>query len=78
MKPCAFQIITKEGKSYYFSCENDTDLYAWVEDIYSRSPCGFSSPTNFTHHVHVGFDPETGAFQVKTKAELIILKLFIA
>ncbi|KAN0065410.1 Protein kinase [Thecaphora frezii] len=34
-----------------------------MDDIYSRSPLmGVSSPTNFVHQVHVGFDPISGAF----------------
>ncbi|KAJ3272564.1 Protein kinase [Terramyces sp. JEL0728] len=62
LKPYCFEITTKD-KSYYFACEADSDLYSWIEEIYSRSPCGISTPTNFTHHVHVGFDPATGTFQ---------------
>lgn len=34
-----------------------------MDDIYSRSPLmGVSSPTDFVHQVHVGFDPISGAF----------------
>lgn len=34
-----------------------------MDDVYSRSPLmGVSSPTNFVHQVHVGFDPISGAF----------------
>lgn len=62
-KPISFEIITKDKKSYYFASETDAELYSWIEEIYSRSPCGFSTPTNFTHHVHVGFDPITETFQ---------------
>jgi protein-serine/threonine kinase len=63
IRPFCLEIITKE-KTHYFSCDNDTELYAWIEDIYSRSPNGVATPTNFTHNVHVGFDPMTGTFQV--------------
>ena len=40
------------------------DLYAWIEVIYSSCPGmgGVSNPTNFSHNVHVGFDPQTGEF----------------
>lgn len=33
-----------------------------MDDIYNRSPLGVSSPTNFVHNVHVGFDAVSGAF----------------
>ena len=37
--------------------------HAWIDDIYSKCPrIGVSSPTNFTHKVHVGFDPVSGGF----------------
>ncbi|KAL2912784.1 Protein kinase, partial [Polyrhizophydium stewartii] len=63
IKPFCFEIVTKE-RTYFVACDSDSDLYSWMEDIYSRSPqIGISNPTNFTHHVHVGFDAQTGAFQ---------------
>lgn len=38
-------------------------MYSWIDDIYSKCPLtGVSSPTNFTHKVHVGFDPISGGF----------------
>lgn len=47
-------------------CKVDTDdqIYAWIDSIYERCPGmgGVSNPTNFSHQVHVGFDPVTGAF----------------
>ncbi|KAF9067970.1 kinase-like domain-containing protein [Rhodocollybia butyracea] len=51
-------------KRYYFSLKSDLELYSWQDDIYSRSPLmsSFSTPTNFVHKVHVGFDPVSGAF----------------
>ncbi|CEP13652.1 hypothetical protein [Parasitella parasitica] len=33
-----------------------------MDEIYKRSSVGASGPTNFVHEVHVGFDPNTGAF----------------
>ena len=44
--------------------EKDEEVYAWMDSIYQRCPSmgGVSNPTNFNHHVHVGFDPTSGAF----------------
>jgi len=60
-KPFSFEIITK-GKSYYIACKTSEDLYEWMEEIYKRSQSMVSGPTNFTHNVHVGFDPMNGIF----------------
>ncbi|KAF3902274.1 PAK-2p27 [Dactylellina cionopaga] len=51
-------------KTIYIAVKNDQDLYEWIDDIYSRCPLmgGVSNPTNFTHKVHVGFDPISGEF----------------
>eukprot|EP00842_Homolaphlyctis_polyrhiza_P007096 jgi/Hompol1/976/HPOL_000250-RA len=51
-----------EDRSYYISCKNDEELYSWIDEIYQRSPLGISTPTNFSHNVHVGFDPNKGIF----------------
>ncbi|KAF8957047.1 hypothetical protein BDZ97DRAFT_1763225 [Flammula alnicola] len=42
----------------------NTDLYSWRDALYLRSALSspIGNPTNFVHHVHVGFDPVTGAF----------------
>jgi serine/threonine-protein kinase CLA4 len=44
--------------------KTDDDLYDWIDLIYGRCPGmgGVSNPTNFSHAVHVGFDPQTGEF----------------
>ncbi|KUJ20013.1 putative Serine/threonine-protein kinase CLA4 [Mollisia scopiformis] len=44
--------------------KGDEDLYEWIDYIYARCPGmgGVSNPTNFTHAVHVGYDPNTGNF----------------
>lgn len=63
LKACCFEVVTTE-RSYFFSCESDSELYGWIQEVYSKSPCGISAPTNFTHNVHVGFDALTGTFQV--------------
>jgi protein-serine/threonine kinase len=62
LKPYCLEVETKE-RTYYLQLKNDEELYGWQDDIYSRSPLiGVSSPTNFVHQVHVGFDPISGAF----------------
>lgn len=62
LKPYCIEIETKE-KTYFLQLKNDEELYGWMDDVYSRSPLmGVSSPTNFVHQVHVGFDPISGAF----------------
>ncbi|ORY76134.1 Pkinase-domain-containing protein [Neocallimastix californiae] len=60
-KPFSFEIVTK-GKSYYIACKTSEDLYEWIDEIYKRSQSMVSGPTNFTHNVHVGFDPMNGIF----------------
>lgn len=64
IKPCCFEIIRSGGlKSIFVACKSDSELYSWIDEIYTKCPLtGVSSPTNFTHRVHVGFDPELGGF----------------
>ena len=57
------ELATSQGK-FYISTTSDQELYSWIDCIYNRSPLGISSPTNFVHEVHVGFDPENGVFTV--------------
>ncbi|KAF2750104.1 Pkinase-domain-containing protein [Sporormia fimetaria CBS 119925] len=56
----------RDGPTKVITCKVDTDddVYAWIDSIYQRCPTmgGVSNPTNFTHRVHVGFDPTSGAF----------------
>ena len=42
----------------------DDEIYDWIDAIYNRCPGmgGVSNPTNFSHRVHVGFDPVNGSF----------------
>ncbi|PWN87029.1 Pkinase-domain-containing protein [Acaromyces ingoldii] len=62
LKPYCVELETKD-KTFYLQLKNDEELYGWIEDVYNRSPLmGVSSPTNFVHQVHVGFDPISGAF----------------
>lgn len=56
----------RDGPTKILICkvETDDDVYSWIDYIYNRCPNmgGVSNPTNFTHRVHVGFDPTSGAF----------------
>ncbi|KAH9487383.1 Serine/threonine-protein kinase CLA4 [Psilocybe cubensis] len=44
--------------------KGNTNLYEWRDALYLRSALSspIGNPTSFVHHVHVGFDPVTGAF----------------
>lgn len=59
-------IISRDVPTKTVTCEvkNDDEIYDWIEKIYERCPGmgGVSNPTNFSHRVHVGFDPKSGAF----------------
>ncbi|TGO11153.1 hypothetical protein BTUL_0116g00180 [Botrytis tulipae] len=52
------------GRTLQIKVKSDDDLYEWIDFIYARCPGmgGVSNPTNFSHSVHVGFDPNTGEF----------------
>ena len=51
-------------KSITCQLETDDEIYDWIEAISNRCPGmgGVSNPTNFSHRVHVGFDPRNGQF----------------
>lgn len=59
-------MMTREVATKTMTCEvrSDDEIYDWIDKIYERCPGmgGVSNPTNFSHRVHVGFDPQTGAF----------------
>ncbi|KAJ9193544.1 hypothetical protein DTO164E3_7800 [Paecilomyces variotii] len=59
-------LMTRDVPTKTITCEvkNDDEIYDWIDKIYERCPGmgGVSNPTNFSHRVHVGFDPQTGAF----------------
>lgn len=61
LKPYCIEIETKD-RTFFLQVKSDEELYGWMDDIYNRSPLGASSPTNFVHQVHVGFDPVSGSF----------------
>lgn len=62
LKPFCISLVTS-ARTYYLALKSDEELYGWMDEIYARSPLmGVSSPTNFVHQVHVGFDPVSGAF----------------
>ncbi|OCK82700.1 Pkinase-domain-containing protein [Lepidopterella palustris CBS 459.81] len=56
----------RDAPTKVITCKVNTDdeVYSWIDSIYQRCPSmgGVSNPTNFTHRVHVGFDPMSGAF----------------
>jgi protein-serine/threonine kinase len=49
-------------RSLRICVKTDDDLYEWIDCIYARCPGGVSNPSNFSHAVHVGFNPQTGQF----------------
>ena len=51
-------------KTIICQLKSDDEIYEWIDAIYNRCPGmgGVSNPTNFSHRVHVGFDPVTGSF----------------
>lgn len=59
-------MISRDVATKTITCEvkSDDEIYEWIDKIYERCPGmgGVSNPTNFSHRVHVGFDPQTGAF----------------
>lgn len=61
-----FELIRNSNgkKSLFISLKTLNDLYGWLDAIFAKCPSTgtVSSPTNFTHKVHVGFDPTSGNF----------------
>ncbi|EHY57065.1 Protein kinase [Exophiala dermatitidis] len=59
-------IMNRDLPTKTIICEvhNDDEIYDWIDKIYERCPGmgGVSNPTNFSHRIHVGFDPQTGGF----------------
>ncbi|EFY90790.1 PAK kinase [Metarhizium acridum CQMa 102] len=53
-----------QTKTLHIKVKGDDELYEWIDLIYGACPGmgGVSNPTNFSHAVHVGFDPQTGEF----------------
>ncbi|UNI14362.1 Non-specific serine/threonine protein kinase [Purpureocillium takamizusanense] len=53
-----------QTKTLQIKVKSDDDLYEWIDFIYGACPGmgGVSNPTNFSHAVHVGFDPSSGEF----------------
>lgn len=49
-------------RSLRICVKTDDELYEWIDCIYARCPGGVSNPSNFSHAVHVGFNPDTGQF----------------
>ena len=44
------------------------ELYTWREALYDRSPLSapIGNPTAFKHNTHVGYDPLSGEFMVRS------------
>lgn len=59
-------VLSRDLPQKTITCEvrNDDEIYDWIDKIYERCPGmgGVSNPTNFSHRIHVGFDPQTGGF----------------
>jgi serine/threonine-protein kinase CLA4 len=59
-------ILSRDLPTKTVICEvrNDDEIYDWIDKIYERCPGmgGVSNPSNFSHRIHVGFDPQTGGF----------------
>ena len=59
-------VVNRDLPTKTITCEvrNDDEIYDWIDKIYERCPGmgGVSNPTNFSHRIHVGFDPQTGGF----------------
>jgi len=66
LRPYCFELIRNTGvkKSLFISLKTINDLFGWLDAIFAKCPLTgtVSSPTNFTHKVHVGFDPTSGNF----------------
>ncbi|CAI6718278.1 CMF_HP2_G0043480.mRNA.1.CDS.1 [Saccharomyces cerevisiae] len=56
--------LVLNDSSIFISTRTERDLHGWLDAIFAKCPLlsGVSSPTNFTHKVHVGFDPKVGNF----------------
>lgn len=52
------------SKSLQTKFKFDKEVYEWIDVLYGHCPGvgGVSNPTEFSHTVHVGFDPQTGGF----------------
>ena len=59
-------VMNRDLPTKTITCEvkNDDEIYDWIDKIYERCPGmgGVSNPTNFSHRIHVGFEPQTGGF----------------
>jgi hypothetical protein len=66
-KPYCLPIEAKEKKPPWLALKSDDVLYGWKDNIYQRSPLmSVSGPTTLMHKVHVGSDPISGAFKVRS------------
>ncbi|KZV78945.1 hypothetical protein EXIGLDRAFT_736128 [Exidia glandulosa HHB12029] len=61
-KPYCILLETKNSRRFCINLSSDTEVYDWMDDIYARSPLRQGDPTNFVHHQHATFDPNSGKF----------------
>lgn len=77
LTPPVIEIVPKNNaKSLLISIKNNNDHLDWLDSFATKCPLitigsglgslsvslGVSNPTNFTHNIHVGFDPASGNF----------------
>lgn len=57
-------VSPKDSLSILFNSYDE--LYTWRDALYNRSPLSspIGNPTEFVHNMHVGIDPDSGAFTV--------------
>lgn len=75
--PPVIEIVPKSNaKSLLIAIKNNNDHLDWLDSFATKCPLitigsslgsltislGVSNPTNFTHNIHVGFDPASGNF----------------
>ncbi|RKP21183.1 PH-domain-containing protein, partial [Rozella allomycis CSF55] len=62
-KEFCFKIECSSRGDMYISCKTETDMYAWMDEIYKRANrVGISKISNVKRNVHVGFDEASGEF----------------
>lgn len=71
-KPYCILVETKNSRRFCINLNSDSEVYDWMDDIYSRSPLRQGDPTNFVHHQHATFDPNSGKFVVRTRSPIAV------
>ena len=54
-------------------------MYTWRDAIYARSALSsrIGEPTNFSRHIHVGFDQVSGVFTVRNYLKVLVFQILI-